>query len=497
MPWQLDATPWVSADGDWLIVGVPEAIEMSGQLTNLDSALGGQLTRLKESGDLTGKLAETIALRGVQGLATISRVLLVGLGKLEQQTESGLHRAVITAVRQITTKANQRVAVAVPKLASLTPQIVLKIVAAATQIGGQGQDLYRTERQRFPLSNVQLLVDTAAEVDELRSIAEEGNILGEAVNLTRELVNQPPSVIFPVSFAERAVQVANACGLKCDVYDENWLRSERMNAFLAVSQGSVQPPRLVVLEHNNAPADAPILTLVGKGVTFDSGGLSLKPTDGMLTMKCDMAGAATVLGAMQAIARLNLPIHVRGMCGLTENMPSGSAFKLGDVMHARNGVTIENQNTDAEGRLVLADVLSYAVDLGTDGLVDLATLTGACVVALGEDVVGAFANHQAWCDQLLNAAKRCGEETWQMPMWDLFNELNKSEVADIRNTGGRWGGAITAAKFLEKFVGGKPWVHLDIAGPAFASANKPHREGGGTGVMVKTLVELAKSFTKP
>ncbi len=495
MPRQLDATPWRSADADWLIVGIPEVCEMSGPLASLDQALDGQLTRLREAGDLTGKLAETVALRGVRGIQA-PRLMLVGLGKPEQQNEAGLNKAYLTAVRQITSKTGQRIAVGLPTLATMSPAASLKTIAAALQISGQGQDLYRVERARYPVESVAFLADPASDLTALRAAADEGTIIGNAVNLTRELVNQPPSVIFPVSFAERAAKVAAECGLKCDIYDEAWLRQERMNALLAVNQGSVQPPRLVVLEYDNAPAGAPTLSLVGKGVTFDSGGLSLKPTDSMLTMKCDMAGAATVLGVMQAISQLKLPVHVRGLMGLVENMPSGSAFKLGDVMHARNGVTIENQNTDAEGRLVLADVLCYAIDLGTDCVVDLATLTGACVVALGEDVVGAFTNHQGWCDQLLAASRECGEDTWQLPMWDHYNELIKSEIADIRNTGGRWGGAITAAKFLEKFVSGKPWVHLDIAGPAFASATKPHREGGGTGVMVKTLVELARTFHK-
>jgi leucyl aminopeptidase len=213
----------------------------------------------------------------------------------------------------------------------------------------------------------------------------------------------------------------------------------------------------------------------------------------MLTMKCDMAGAATVLGAMSAIARLKLPVNVTGYMGLVENMVSGRSYKLGDVLKARNGVTIEVHNTDAEGRLVLADVLSYAADRGADRIIDLATLTGACMVALGEDVAGAFTNDQPWCDRVLAAARRCGEDVWQLPMFDLYSELLKSDVADCKNVGGRWGGAITAAKFLEKFVAGKPWVHLDIAGPAFASSNKPHREGGATGAMVRTLVEVAEA----
>lgn len=496
MSWQLDSTSWISAEADWLLVGVPEAFELTGPYGSLDQAIGGQLTRLKELGDLTGKLAETVALRSVTGLKT-PRVLFVGLGKPEQQTDAGIHKAYVTAARQITCKDQMKVAVALPTKLGASPESALCLIAAALQIAGEGQDLYRAERQRYALKNIQFLADSTSDLAALRKAAEEGTVIGEAVNLTRELVNQPPSVIFPTSFADRAVQVAADCGIACEVFDETRIKQERMNALLAVNQGSVLPPRVVVLDYNQAPPDSPILTLVGKGVTFDSGGLSLKPTDSMLTMKCDMAGAATVLGVMQAIARLKLPIHVRGLMGLVENMPSGSAFKLGDVMHARNGVTIENHNTDAEGRLVLADVLSYAVDQGTDCLVDLATLTGACVVALGEDVVGAFTNHQGWCDQLIAASRKCGEDTWQLPMWDHYNELFKSEIADIRNTGGRWGGAITAAKFLEKFVSGKPWVHLDIAGPAFASSTKPHREGGGTGVMVKTLVELARTFQKP
>jgi leucyl aminopeptidase len=238
---------------------------------------------------------------------------------------------------------------------------------------------------------------------------------------------------------------------------------------------------------------APVLALCGKGVTFDSGGLSLKPTDGMKTMKCDMAGAATVLATMTAIARLKLSVNVLGAMGLVENMPGGKSYKLGDVLTARNGVTIEVLNTDAEGRLVLADVLSYVVDKGAARLIDLATLTGACVVALGEDVVGAFTNDQPLCDEVLAAARRAGEDVWQLPMFDAYAEQLKSDVADCKNVGTRWGGAITAAKFLEKFVSATPWVHLDIAGPAFVETGKPHREGGGTGCMVRTLVELAAS----
>ena len=249
------------------------------------------------------------------------------------------------------------------------------------------------------------------------------------------------------------------------------------------------------MRYAGGPADTPTLGLVGKGVTFDSGGLSLKPSNGMVDMKCDMAGAASVLGAMQGIARLKLPVNVIGLMGLVENMVSGTSYKLGDVLTARNGRTIEVRNTDAEGRLVLADTLAVAVDEGAAKIIDLATLTGACVVALGNDVVGLMSNDQGWCDQVAAAAGLCGEPAWQLPMFDEFAEQIKSPIADIKNMGeGRWGGAITAAKFLEEFVSDVPWTHIDIAGPAYLEKEKPWSDGGGSGVMVRTLVEVARGW---
>lgn len=486
--------PLVEIAADWLVVPVTDPVEISGKLAVLDTALAGSLARLKELGDLTGKFASTVPLRGVSGLKA-ARVLLVGLGKAEELTAGRLDRALATATRSISDKKDVKVAFAVPDAAVgavSTAQIAAAATAAALT-GSVGQDLYRTEKNRFPFASFQLIC-TSENSAAVATAVSRGRIIGEAVNLARDLVNRPPQEITPVGFATRAEKVAAECGLKCEIFDQPRLEQERMKSMLAVSQGSVEPPRMVILEHCGGAPDAPKLALVGKGVTFDSGGLSLKPTDGMLTMKCDMAGAATVLGAMTAIAKLKLPVNVVGYMGLVENMPSGSAFKLGDILTARNGVTIEVLNTDAEGRLVLADVLSYAVDAGASRIIDLATLTGACVVALGEDVAGAFSNDQAWCDAVLNAAKGCGEDAWQLPMWDLYDDLIKGDVGDIKNTGGRWGGAISAAKFLQRFVSGKPWVHLDIAGPAFASSNKPHREGGGTGCFVRTLLAVAEGL---
>jgi leucyl aminopeptidase len=267
-----------------------------------------------------------------------------------------------------------------------------------------------------------------------------------------------------------------------------------MGALLAVARGSDQPPRLVVL-HVRRGDPGPVLGLVGKGVTFDSGGLSLKTNEQMLDMKADMAGAAAVLGAVLAVAELRLPVNLLGVLALVENLPSGKAMKLGDVLTARNGKTIEVLNTDAEGRLILADALTYAVDHRATHLVDLATLTGSCMVALGVEVAGLMCNLPTWGDQVLAAARQAGERLWPLPMYPLYRELMKSNVADIKNVAStRYGGAITAAKFLEEFVGGVPWAHLDIAGPAWAESESASHDPGGTGYGVRLLVELAHSF---
>lgn len=495
MECRVESKPLTEVTADWLVVPIAESEKFTGPLTRLDEALDGQLTRLRESGDLPGKLAEPLAIRDAPGISA-TRLLLIGLGPTQGLTAAGLDKALVTAARSISDKSDINVAVAAP--ADLGQKLAAgdyaRIAAEAFNIGCVGQDLYRHPPGRFAFESITLLADSDADKQKAQAAVQKGSILGEAVNLTRELVNRPAGEIYPESFAERAGNLAVEHGLMFDVLDENRLRAEKMGSLLAVAQGSDRPPRVAVLEHSGAGEQGPTLALVGKGVTFDSGGLSIKSNDGMKTMKSDMAGAATVLGAMVAIARLKLPVNVVGYMGLVENMVSGRSYKLGDVLTARNGVTIEVLNTDAEGRLVLADVLSYAVDRGAERLIDLATLTGACVVALGEDVTGAFSNDQDWCDEVLASAAACGEDAWQLPMFDAYAELLKSDVADIKNVGGRWGGAITAAKFLQRFVSDKSWVHLDIAGPSFASANKPNREGGGTGCMVRTLVEVARRF---
>jgi leucyl aminopeptidase len=472
---------------DALVVGVFARGSNGGALgdaaTQLDRAAGGLVGRLLEQQEFTGKVGETVVLWGIPGLQA-GKVILTGLGPREQFHRGAAFRAAGAGALKAASRPLQRVAFFLGDTQSHhTEHGVAGALAGCT-----GQDLYRKEKKLHPPAEI-LWHST----DE--SAVQRGQILGEAVNFARRLVNEPPQYLYPETFAQECYNLAEDVGLQIEVWDEHRLAAERAGALLAVARGSARPPRLVILRHLGGARDAPPLALVGKGVTFDSGGLSLKPNESMLTMKCDMSGAAAVAGAMQAIARLKLPLNAIGLLGLVENMPGGRAMKLGDVLTARSGKTIEVLNTDAEGRLVLADVLHVAIENQAARIIDLATLTGSCVVALGQEVAGAMTNDQSWCDCILEAARDCGEPVWQLPMFEEYGEQIRGQVADIKNVGdGRWGGAITAAKFLEEFVEGRPWTHLDIAGPAFAEKPKPWIDAGASGVFVRTLVEIARRW---
>jgi leucyl aminopeptidase len=309
------------------------------------------------------------------------------------------------------------------------------------------------------------------------------------VNFARDLANTPPVEKSPAKLADRIRLVAEDAGLAVEVWDAERIEQERFGGLMGVAAGSHEPPRFVVLRYQRG-GDSPTLALVGKGVTFDSGGLSIKPSASMEDMKSDMTGAAVVAASMQAVARLGLPVNVAGYLALTENMTGGRAMKLGDVLTIRNGKTVEVLNTDAEGRLILADALSYAVEQKPARLIDLATLTGACMVALGPRIAGLFGNDEAFCQDVFEAARHTGERAWRMPLDDDFKEGLKSQIADMKNIGGKWGGAVTAAKFLESFVGSTPWVHLDIAGPSWADSDSPTRDAGATGCFVRTLIRF-------
>lgn len=470
-----------------LVVAVREGAALSPAAAEVDRASGGLLQRLVNIGEISTRELSCTRLPAVPGIKA-PVVLAVGLGKNDPSAGSGgreglAYRAAASAARALAARPRKSVAFAT----DLHP---LQDVVAGAMTGCAGQDLHRREKNINPFER---LVFAGALEDDLHR----GASLGHSINLTRRLVNQPASEVFPESFAEEVQRVAQGCGCTAEIWDRPRLEKERCGALLAVAKGSDREPRLAIIDWQGNPGGGPPLALVGKGVTFDSGGLSLKPADAMVDMKMDMAGAATVLGAIQAIAQLKLPVNVTGFMGLAENMVSGRSYRVGDVLVARNGKTIEVHNTDAEGRLVLADVLDVALSRGVSRIVDLATLTGACMVALGKYVVGGMTNQQAWYDRVAAAAAAVGESVWQLPMFAEYGDQIKGQVADIKNVGdGRWGGAITAAKFLEQFVGDTPWVHLDIAGPAFLDKPLPWCDGGATGYMLRTLVELAEGLER-
>ena len=469
---------------DAVVIGLIKGKSLGGAAAAVDAAAGGLLTRLIESEELDTAAASVTPLLGIAGMVA-KQVICVGLGSEDKLDPGVAFRAAGAASRQLAAKKRGSVAMFFDE--GLSSALHEAAVAGAIA-GCVGQDLYRAEKKRYAFEQLQYNAS-----DEVLAA---GRSLGESVNLTRRLVNEPPDRIYPETFAAAAREVADEFGLDCEVWGRDKLTEERCGALLAVAQGSTKEPHLAML-HYRGGGDGPTLALVGKGVTFDSGGLSLKPSESMKAMKCDMAGAATVLGAIRAIAALKLPINVSAYMGLVENMTGANAYRLGDVLTARNGVTIEVHNTDAEGRLVLADALTVAADAKPARIIDLATLTGACVVALGENVAGLMTNDQSWCDEIAAAARSVGEPVWQLPMYDEFDDQIKSKVADIKNTGdGRWGGAMTAAKLLERFVDGTPWTHIDIAGPAFAEKPLSWLDGGGTGVLVRSLVEVARRWDK-
>lgn len=461
-----------------------ESDGIRGSLVELDEATGGLLQQLHQQGEITGKPYECVSLYTPPGL-TCKQLLVVGIGSHNQVNAGVLYEASGAAARQLSCKP--RATVGFLADGNWSNDQLEQAVAGAT-MGTSGQDLYRSEKQQIPFEKTVWL---QAPVE----VVQRGHIIGDGITLARRLVNMPADDLYPETFAEEAATIAGRVGLEIEIWDKARLERERCEALLAVARGSTRSPRIVLLRYRGPGCDntSPKAAIVGKGVTFDSGGLSLKTPEGMLAMKCDMAGAAAALSAIAAIAALKIPVHVVAAVGLVENMTGGNAYKLGDVVTARSGTTIEIHNTDAEGRVVLADVLDVVADLKPECIIDAATLTGACMVALGRDIAGVFTNNQSYCDVFKNSARSVGERVWQLPMDKEFDSQISSNVADIKNVGdGRLGGAITAAKLLERFVRNIPWIHVDIAGPAFADKPRPSIAGGGTGSMVRSFVEFTK-----
>jgi leucyl aminopeptidase len=465
----------------------------------LHDLTAGELQRARERGEFKGKLGDQV----VMALGTGRRVLVLGAG-----TRQALTTAVVRRVSTIAGLAARNRGAARLTLGGwdrmalvLGGEGVTKAPLAVAQAAAEGVVLanfdggnYKTDDSRRPfVESVELAGyrqdSDAAAVD--AAIAR-GRILGEASNIARELANEPGNALTPRVFAERAREIAQGAGVAVEILDEEQIAGLKMGLLLGVARGSSEPPRLVVLRHEPANVvPGPVLGLVGKGITFDTGGISIKPAENMDKMKDDMSGGAAVIAAMAALARLNAPIRVIGVIPMTENMPGGRAVKPGDILTGAEGKTVEIINTDAEGRLVLGDGLWYARQLGATHLVDVATLTGACVVALGKTTSGLFGTPEGWVETVRQASDRAGDRSWPMPIFDDYKEQLKSEIADFTNTGGRAAGAITAALFLKEFTGDLPWVHIDIAGTAWAEEAKPYQPKGATGVAVRTLAELA------
>ncbi len=478
-------------DAEWLILGIFDD-EVTPPVAVAGSPLGDQVSRLIESKDVSGGLGDTLVLPGANTGAKRG-VLLVGLGSRERFAAGGAFTAGVAAAKRLASKPRETVAAVLPESADISA-----IGSAWTEgllVGTRGPGLRKSEPNRHAFETLLIVASTKdISSEQLTQAIQHGKIVGEAVNLARDLANTPPSEKLPQTFAALAQEAGAGAGLTVHVWDLGTIRHEKFGGLLGVNAGSENPPAFVILEYRKG-GDAPTLALVGKGVTFDSGGLSLKPSASMEDMKSDMTGAAVVLGTMQAVARLELPVNIIGYLPLTENMTGGNAMKLGDVLTIRNGKTVEVLNTDAEGRLILADALSYALESAPARILDLATLTGACMVALGTKFAGLFSNDDSFASDVLAACKRTGERAWRLPLDDDFKDGLKSQVADLKNVAGRWGGASTAAKFLEQFVGKTPWVHLDIAGPSWADSDSGARDAGGTGCFVRTLVDLIETST--
>jgi leucyl aminopeptidase len=492
----IDTRAFSEIDADALVTYVFEQEKPAdGLLAQLDQATGGTLARLISSGELSGKWLESTLLYYPQGLAA-QRLLILGAGKRDKFTSVELRRIAGTAVRSLKSRQGRRLAFLARE--NDRSEAAAQAIAEGMILANFDSEKYKTDKKPgSEITNVALTGwEESARAEAERGITR-GRIIAESQNFARDLGNEPSNKLTPSILADRAAAMAREAGLAVEVFDENKIAELKMGALLSVSQGSAEPPRMIILTYtpDSVNQNAPVLGLVGKAITFDSGGISLKQSKGMEDMKYDMCGGAAMLGAMRAIAALKPKCKVIAVIPSSENMPGGRAQKPGDVQISMAGKTIEVANTDAEGRMVLADGIAYARQLGCTHLIDAATLTGAVVVALSYVNSAVFGTDQSFTDQLLASAKSAGEKMWPLPLDDEYRDMMKSNIADIKNTGnGKGGGASVGAMFLKEFTGNTPWIHLDIAGTAWQDDTKPWNAKGATGVAVRTLVDLAMKF---
>ena len=479
-----------------LVVPVFDGADADASLAPLDQALGGQLGELRRRGDLRGKEGDTLLLFPAAGTVPAERVLLVGVGKPAELTHERLRRAGGTTARQAS-KLRVSSATFVLPASSVAIADAARAVAEGAVMGAYTFTELKSRDEDAPepveLGELALLLPTEADEAAGREAARVGEIVARGANLARNLGNLPGNVVTPSRLAAVAEEIGRKHGMRVTVLGPKEMEREGMGALLAVARGSDEEPRLIVLEHRGGAEGEKPLVLVGKGLTFDAGGISIKPAAGMEDMKFDMCGGAAVLGAMQAIGELGVKANVVGIVPSSENLLGAKAMKPGDIFRASSGRTIEVVNTDAEGRLILADALVYARRFQPAAVLDAATLTGACVVALGHTATGIMGNDDALVEEVRQAGERTGERCWPLPMWDDYHDLIKSDYADVKNSGGRPAGTITAAWFLREFVEGFPWVHLDVAGTAYGDGKAPYLSKGSTGAPTRLFVDWVLS----
>ncbi len=483
---------------DAIVVNLFEGVTEPGGATGaVDRALSGQISDVIRSGDFRGKRKEVLVLY-TRGAVPAPRVILVGLGKAEAFSREVVREAAAVAANQARKLGLTSLATVVHGAGAggLDAQEAAEATAEGTLLG-----LYRfaelkaeEENHKPDLEQVMLVEYEAEKLEALRLGAQAGEILAQATNLARTLVNRPANIATPSHLAAEAQRIAAETGLRCTILTPEDMEALGMRLLLSVARGSHEPARFIILEHNAEREDLPAVALVGKGLTFDTGGISLKPSEGMEAMRSDMAGGAAVLGAMYAVARMNLPLRVIGLVPATENMPGGRATKPGDIVRSLKGLTVEIINTDAEGRLILADALTYAGTFKPQAMVDIATLTGACVIALGNAAAGVMGDADL-VEKLRTAGERSGDRVWPLPLFEEYKDQLKSDLADLKNVGGRPGGALTAGTFLKQFVpDGVTWAHVDMAGMALEEKGRPHVPKGGTGYGVRLFVDLLRNW---
>jgi leucyl aminopeptidase len=505
-PCELLAVPLMALD--------PARWKLPKSLAALDRAAGGRIAQAVGAGDFRGNGGESLLLHPAPELGA-KRLVLLGLGPEASLDAGALRTLAAAAVREATSRRAARLVLLAPASRRVRADAMAQALAEGATLGAYRFDRYRTgdaKKDAFTVERVVLRFERAGDVRAARAGATVGSQLGECQNLARDLSNEPPNKLPPIALAREATRAGSEVGLRVRVLEPAELRRRGFGAMLAVAQGSANPARLIVLEHGAPTAKAkrtkkgarkgarnrprPTVCLVGKGVCFDSGGLSIKPSASMVKMKHDMSGGAAVIGALVAAARLRLPLHVVGIVGAVENMPSGTAYRPDDVVTTLSGQTVEISNTDAEGRLVLADALAFAKDeYSPAAIVDLATLTGACAVALGNWAAAVLGNHDRLAERMLAAGEASGERYWRLPLWDVHREHMRGAVGDLKQTGGRNGGTITAAAFLSHFVGETPWIHLDIASVADTEMPSALQPPGATGFGVRSLIELLKGWS--